>query len=61
MPSVAPRQLWVHSSLAHFHRGRLLCPQHLAPEVIAVNPVKGAWVCAFQEREIVQERQEESS
>lgn len=45
----------------HFHRGCLLCPQLLAPGVIAVNPVIGAWVCAFQEREITQERQEESS
>lgn len=38
----------VHILPVHFYRGRLSCPQCLALEVIAVNPVIGVGVCAFQ-------------
>lgn len=36
-----------------FVKGQLSCPHYLAPEIIAVNPIIEAWVCAFQEREII--------
>lgn len=51
----------VHILLLHFYRGHLLCPQYVAPKVIAVNPVTRGWVCAFKQWGITQERQKESS